>query len=258
LKLLNFNPQNYKSFDEWKGFPLIQPKKASLTEQEMTDIEAEAYSEYSASLLAEDIKRFIASPQSSEDYKDFVSYVFRGPLGTEKDDPVWKLLEYSEKETDFYTAPASTRFHSHEPGGLIRHSLLVVANGIKLAPVMLSSEVDMYHLVISCLFHDFCKVNMYEVKTRNVKNEETGNWEKAPYYSVRKDYIAFGHGIESMLRLNKYIPMPDSWNHAIRWHMGAYDLAPMDKPSLDKALALYREVLFLQAADMQAGLVEEI
>jgi hypothetical protein len=136
--------------------------------------------------------------------------------------------------------------------------LLVTANGIKLAPVTLGGEVDMYYLITSCLFHDLCKVNMYEVKMRNVKNEETGNWEKMPYYSIRKDYIAFGHGVESMLRLNNYIPMPDSWNHAVRWHMGAYDITQMDKYSLEKALALYKEVLFLQSADMQAGLVDEV
>jgi hypothetical protein len=52
--------------------------------------------------------------------------------------------------------------------------------------------------------------------------------------------------------------MPDSWNYAVRWHMGAYDISPMDKISLEKSLAAYKEVLFLQTADMQAGLDEEI
>jgi hypothetical protein len=255
LKLLNFNIQTFKPYKSRKD-PGIKPKNAPLNEHEMADVEAEAYSEYTA--FAGEIKQFISSPKTPEEYAAFVAYIFKDILKTKRTDPVWKLLTHLEKKTDFYTAPASTRFHSNEPGGLIRHSLLVAANGIKIAPVMLTGEVDMYYLVISCIFHDLCKVNMYEAKMRNVKNEETGNWEKTPYYSVRKDYIAFGHGIESMLRLNIFFSLPDSWNHAIRWHMGAYDLAPMDKPSLDKALAKYREVLFLQAADMQAGLVEEI
>jgi hypothetical protein len=99
---------------------------------------------------------------------------------------------------------------------------------------------------------------MYEIKTKNSRNEETGNWEKVPYYKIKDTYLSFGHGIESMLRLNKYIAMPDSWNHAVRWHMGAYDISQMDKIALEKSLAAYREVLFLQTADMQAGLVEEI
>jgi hypothetical protein len=229
-----------------------------LFDTETDDVESGAYAEFISYAFADEIRQFISAPKNPAEYADFVTYIFKEVLETKKNSPVWKLLEHLEKETDFYTAPASTRFHGSEPGGLVRHSLLVTANGINLAPSMLSNEVDMQYLVTSCLFHDLCKVNMYEVKMRNVKNEETGNWEKAPYYSIRKDYIAFGHGIESMQRLNNYIPMPDSWNHAIRWHMGAYDITQMDKYSLEKALALYKEVLLLQTADMQAGLVEEV
>jgi hypothetical protein len=99
---------------------------------------------------------------------------------------------------------------------------------------------------------------MYETKTRNSKNEVTGIWEKVPYYKVKDDYLSYGHGIESMLRLNKFITMPEPWNQAIRWHMGAYDMSQTDKFSLEKSLSAYREVLFLQTADMLAGLVDEI
>ena len=123
---------------------------------------------------------------------------------------------------------------------------------------MLQGKVDMYFLVLSCLFHDFCKVNMYETQMRNIKSEDTGNWEKVPYYKIKDDYISYGHGVESMLRLNKFISMPEPWNHAIRWHMGAYDISQLDKFSLEKSLSAYREVLFLQTADMQAGLVDEM
>ncbi|MFP3091356.1 hypothetical protein LQZ21_13630 [Treponema sp. TIM-1] len=184
--------------------------------------------------------------------------IFSEILARGSKDPVWQLLAHIEQETDFYTAPASTKFHGSEENGLVRHSLLVTANGIHLAPVMLSGDVDRYYLIVSCLFHDLCKTNMYEIKTKNAKNEETGNWEKVPFYKIKDNYLSFGHGIESMLRINKYIALPDAWNHAIRWHMGAYDISPMDKFALEKSLAAYKEVLFLQTADMQAGLVEEI
>ena len=205
-----------------------------------------------------EIKTFISTSKTAIEYKEFVHYIFTKGLKTKIKDPIWKLLDYLEKETDFYTAPASTRYHNNKEHGLIEHSLLVVAYGIELAPIMLSGDIEMYYVVISCLFHDLCKVNMYETKERNVKNEETGNWEKKPYYSVKDDYLSFGHGIESMLRLNKYIVMPESWNHAIRWHMGAYDITQMDKLSLEKSYSAYREVLFLQTADMLAGLVDNI
>jgi hypothetical protein len=134
-------------------------------------------------------------------------------------------------------------------------------NGLSLAPVMLggkdAASIDLYAMSVACLFHDLCKVNMYEVKFRNVKNEKTGEWEKAPFYKVRDDYQSYGHGVESLLRLSRFINLPEGWKQAVRWHMGAYDISPTDKFSLEKALSAYREVLFLQTADMMAGFINE-
>ena len=216
------------------------------------------YYNNSYNILADEIKQFIIKQRKVVEYKDFVRKIFKEIIGVPDKDLVWDLLSYLENDTDFYTAPASTKFHRNEECGLIMHSLLVVANGIKLAPVMLTGDINMYYLTLSCLLHDFCKVNMYEIKMRNNKNDDTGNWEKVPYYKVKENYLSYGHGIESMLRLNKFISMPESWNHAIRWHMGAYDISQMDKLALEKSLAVYREVLFLQTADMQAGLLDEV
>jgi hypothetical protein len=231
----------------------------------MTEYQAELWPGFSGEepsseklSVAEDVKAFISSPKRPEEYADFINCLFKGSLDCSPDDKVWDLLAYLERETDFYTAPASTRFHGAELYGLIRHSLLVLANGIKLAPLLLGGEVDWYFLTVACLFHDLCKVNMYEQKLRNVKNEKTGEWEKEPFYTVKPDYIAFGHGIESLLRIAKFIELPESWMHAVRWHMGAYDISPMDKIAMEKALGKYKEVLFLQTADMQAGVVDAV
>jgi hypothetical protein len=208
--------------------------------------------------LADEIDKLISGKREPDEYMHFVKHIYKDFLLIDNENPIWNFLSHIEKETDFYTAPASTRFHGAEPNGLVRHSLLVLAKGIRLVPVMLNPDPDFYYLSIACVFHDLCKTNMYETKIRNIKNTETGNWEAEPFYSIRKDYLAFGHGIESMLRINNWIQLPECWNHAIRWHMGAYDVTQMDKFSLDKAIALYKEVLFLQTADMQAGLVDEI
>jgi hypothetical protein len=123
---------------------------------------------------------------------------------------------------------------------------------------MLKDGADGYWLASACLFHDMCKVNMYESKMRNVKDEKTGEWKQEPFYTVRQDYISFGHGVESLLRISKFMTMPEAWRHAVRWHMGAYDLSQYDKLAMEKALARFKEVLFLQTADMQAGVVEGI
>ena len=36
-----------------------------------------------------------------------------------------KLLDFLENKSDFFTAPASTRYHNAFEGGLLRHSLNV-------------------------------------------------------------------------------------------------------------------------------------
>ncbi|MCL1994075.1 MAG: hydrolase [Spirochaetes bacterium] len=211
-----------------------------------------------AMTLAENIEQFLLAEKTAGEYAAFVRNIFKETIAAPADDPVWKLLDYLESDTDFYTAPASTRFHGSKKHGLVMHSLLVLAKGIKFAPTMLAGNVEIYFLTLSCLFHDFCKIGMYEIKVRNSKNEKTGSWEDVQFYKVKEEYLSFGHGVESMLRLNKYIAMPEPWNHAIRWHMGAYDLSYLDKFSYEKALATYKEVLFLHTADMQAGLIDGV
>jgi hypothetical protein len=256
ITMRNFNATQYDEYRR-KTFSFYNENINRADWSGTHEDEQEIFTEFAVSVFADDLKLFIEQPHDAKEYKQLIDSIFREILGR-NNNPVWKLLDYLDAESDFFSCPASTKYHSNEEYGLIRHSLLVYANGLKLAPLMLSGEVDMYYLTLACLFHDFCKVNMYEIKLRNVKNEETGAWEKAPYYKIKDSYISYGHGIESMLRLNKFIAMPDSWNHAIRWHMGAYDISPMDKLAMDKSMAVYREVLFLQTADMQAGFVDNI
>jgi hypothetical protein len=206
----------------------------------------------------DDIRKLIASSRNPGEYAAFTRGIFKNALALPPADGVWDLLDYLEGETDFYSAPASTRYHGAELCGLIRHSLLVLANGIELAPVMLKDGANRYYLTTACLFHDLCKVNMYETKPRNVKDDKTGEWKKEAFYVVRQDYLSFGHGIESLLRLSRFISLDEAWRHAVRWHMGAYDLSQLDKMAMEKALAKHREVLFLQTADMLAGIVESV
>ena len=261
ITIRNFNAQAYEDYRNSFLSLLIPENIKNISESNSGtshDHEQQAFTEYVSSVFSDDIKLFLEQPHDAFGYREFIVSIFEKVFNRNPDDSIWKLLDYLDNESDFFTCPASTKFHGNEQQGLVRHSLLVCANGIKLAPFMLSGDVDMYYLVISCLFHDLCKVNMYEIKTRNVKNEDTGSWEKLPYYKVRDSYISYGHGIESMLRLNKYIAMPDSWNQAIRWHMGAYDISPLDRYALENAMLKFRETLFLHTADMLAGLVDDV
>ena len=71
-----------------------------------------------------------------------------------------RLLDYLEKHTDFFEAPASTRFHGAEPGGLCAHSI-----GVAKWMFILSRPISMVTgkkytrdtLLLVSLFHDLCK-----------------------------------------------------------------------------------------------------
>ena len=46
-------------------------------------------------------------------------------LKNTKRENIDKLIEWLEKETDFFSAPASTKYHLNYEGGLLVHSLNV-------------------------------------------------------------------------------------------------------------------------------------
>ncbi|GMO41869.1 MAG: hypothetical protein Ta2B_21930 [Termitinemataceae bacterium] len=209
-------------------------------------------------IAAGKIDEFLDANKNSGDFKKFVRDIYKNILINDMDSPIWKLLDYLETKTDFYSAPASTHYHGSHPCGLIEHSLLTLSWCIKLSSVMLKTDPDSFALVTASLFHDLCKVNMYEEKKRNVKDEKTGKWESVPCYKTRENYLAMGHGIESVLRINEFVKLPSAWQYAIRFHMGAYDVSSSDGYSLNNALHKYREVLLLQTADIMASIVEGI
>ena len=100
-----------------------------------------------------------------------------------------KFLE----STDFFTAPASTRFHGNYAGGLVEHSMKVYEILVeKVKNSAKKIEVSDDTLKIVALLHDVCKANFYKIDYRNAKNA-LGVWEKVPYYTV-DDTIPYGHG----------------------------------------------------------------
>jgi len=69
-----------------------------------------------------------------------------------------RMLEWLER-TDFFTAPASTRYHGACESGLVMHSLNVykVLKERNDIDKMYSDE----SIVLVALCHDFCKINFY-------------------------------------------------------------------------------------------------
>ena len=94
-----------------------------------------------------------------------------------------ELINFLEK-TDFFTAPASTRFHGNHEGGLLEHSLKVYEIlKHKVQNCIIPIEIGEDSIILIALLHDLCKANFYKIDYRNAKNA-LGVWEKVPYYTV--------------------------------------------------------------------------
>ncbi len=166
-----------------------------------------------------------------------------------------RLLDFLENKSDFFTAPASTRYHNAFEGGLLRHSLNVYEC---LVHYLERERVkDTYKLNVSdetaavvALLHDVCKVNFYTVSYRNAKDEKTGQWEKVPYYTIN-DTLPYGHGEKSVYMVSGFIRLSREEAMAIRWHMGFSGIE--DKNTIGRALEKYPLAFALSVADMEAS-----
>lgn len=138
-----------------------------------------------------------------------------------KRDGISDLMKYLEN-SDFYTAPASTRFHLAEPGGLLAHSLNVYDRLLKLLDTYPEVRLSDESAAIMALFHDLCKANMYTPEKRNRKNS-SGQWEQYDSYTINEKFHYGGHGSKSVFMLQNYIRLTPEEAVAINCHMGAWD-----------------------------------
>lgn len=162
-----------------------------------------------------------------------------------------RLLAWLET-TDFFTAPASTRFHGAYPGGLCEHSMNVYKRLCALAP-----EETPETLAVCGLLHDLCKANFYKVSSRNVKDEQTGRWEKVPFYQV-EDQFPYGHGEKSVFLIERFMRLKTSEALAIRWHMGGFDdAAKGGSYAVSTAFDHCPLAVKLHLADMEATYLDE-
>ncbi len=170
-----------------------------------------------------------------------------------KRDGADKLLEYlTSPSSDFFTAPASARFHSSYDGGLAQHSINVyhclkdylnrdrVKNTYGL-------ECSGETIAIVSLLHDLCKINVYKASVRNVK--ENGVWHQVPSYNF-EDSMPYGHGEKSVYIISGYMKLTREEAFAIRYHMGFSNTD--DKSSVGKAFEMFPLAFALSTADMEA------
>ena len=140
-----------------------------------------------------------------------------------KRDGAKELLDFLLK-SDFFTAPASTKFHSAEAGGLCFHSLNVYRrflNNLKNEyGEKIWEKITSESLAIISLLHDICKVDCYKLDYKNVKvNNE---WVKQPYF-LYNDSLPYGHGEKSVYMISAFMKLTRDEAMAINWHMGGFD-----------------------------------
>lgn len=164
-----------------------------------------------------------------------------------------KLLEYLIS-SDFFEAPASSRFHCSYVGGLCEHSLnvydclssyLSAERTRALIPNVYSEE----SIAIVALLHDLCKIGIYKKGFRNVKDEK-GAWQRVDTFEY-EDKLPYGHGEKSVYIISGYMKLSREEAFAIRYHMG-YSSETDDKRNVAASFEMFPLAFALSTADSEA------
>ena len=203
---------------------------------------------------------------------------FEQLLGSINRDGIDKLVHYIQKGTDFYKAPASTRFHLACEGGLLQHSLNVYDCLIakRESPIWkdILKDIPDESLILVSLLHDLCKANFYTEGSKNQKtydqekvaaaeswqrkHDSQGDfiWETIKSYQI-DDQLPLGHGEKSVMLIQCYIRLTMQEVMAIRWHMG-FSEAKENWNTLGQAMEKYPIVLAIHEADLEASKILEV
>ncbi len=164
-----------------------------------------------------------------------------------------KLLSWLQSEgSDFFYAPASTRYHGAYEGGLCEHSLNVyyclkdylARERVKNDYALSYSEES---IAIAALLHDLCKINLYKASTKNVKTEN--GWQTVPTYRFVEE-LPYGHGEKSVYIISGFMRLTRDEAMAVRWHMGFSGEENVN--TIGNALERFPLALAIHIADMEA------
>lgn len=183
--------------------------------------------------------------------------LYKDNISREGSDKLLKWLENS----DFFTAPASSKFHNAVMGGLCDHSLNVYRRAIELYQLEKQKKSGLFdgitqeNVAVAALLHDICKVNFYKTSFRNVKID--GAWEQVPYYTV-EDSLPYGHGEKSVYIISGFMRLSREEAMAINWHMGGFDKRVVGGDfSISQAFEQYPFATLIHIADIMATYFDE-
>lgn len=171
-----------------------------------------------------------------------------------------KLLAWLE-DSDFFTAPASTRFHGNYEGGLCEHSVNVWEELVRLLRAYPEVRVTAESAAIVTLLHDLCKIGCYKSalksrKTGRKKRDGKDEWENYIGYDFVEDFCYGGHGSKSVYLAQRFIPLTEAEAVAINCHMGPWDRGAGDY-SLGNAYEKYPLAWLVHVADESATYIRE-
>ena len=163
------------------------------------------------------------------------------------------LLDYLQNKSDFFTAPASAKFHGSYAGGLCEHSLnvyhcLVDYLARPRVQELYGLDYTSESVAVVALLHDLCKIGCYKAGSRNVKGPD-GKWKAVPTFFY-EDPLPYGHGEKSVYIAGGYLRLSREEAMAIRWHMGFS--GSEDARLVGQALEQYPLAFALSVADMEA------
>ena len=161
--------------------------------------------------------------------------------------------------SDFFTAPASSKFHSAYEGGLCEHSLKVFDRYVKLLKMEygedFSKYISMESVAIIALLHDVCKVDFYKTDYRNVKVD--GQWIQVPYYTI-EDKLPYGHGEKSVYIVGSFIKLTREEAMSINWHTGGFDERVRGGSyAMAEAYYMFPNAMLFHTADIMATYLDE-
>lgn len=180
-------------------------------------------------------------------------------------DGMTKLINYLKKE-DYFTAPASTKYHMACVGGLAQHSLNVYYNMMELyygkdwrnlkEYPQCAQEVDHENIIVTALLHDLCKVDFYSSYTRNVK--ENGQWHEVQAWQVNERIPIVGHGSKSVIIAQQFIRLYLPEMQAISFHMGMQDGDQVFASTVSEVFANSQLALYVHLADIKATFEQDV
>ena len=180
-----------------------------------------------------------------------------------------KLFEFLG-DGDFWTAPASTRFHSNFEGGLAYHSMKVAKNLELFTSVHDLEWDDPLSPYVIGLCHDVCKTGVYKREYRSQRKKRPDGtfvegvngravWEDVLAYTFDDSNCPMGHGAKSVILTQKVFELTEQEVFCILWHMGGseYGSNELGLSGFGTACAKDVNVLWTHVADRLAALEED-